>query len=291
MLNPLKPWYVYRPRQLLLRVARGLGEARGPRPVALPWGLTLTVDPSQLIGKSIWRTGVFELLVSEALFRLVEPGDVVVDVGANIGYMASILGLAAGPAGHLHAFEPSPPVFERLRGNVAGFRRHPGFAAVTLHAEALGEHGGRAELHLPHDIDSNDGAAQIARGGTAGHVPITIRRLDDVLAGAEIGVLKLDVEGFEDSVLRGATALLKTNKVRDVLYEDHVGPDGATANLLRGFGYAVFRLEGRLTGLRLVAASEPERGPRWESPCFVGTRRPGEVVSRLNTRGWRALGA
>jgi FkbM family methyltransferase len=290
-MNPLKPWYIYRPRQILLRVARGLRESRGPRPVALPWGLSLSVDPSQLIGKSIWRTGVFELLVSEALFRLVEPGDVVVDVGANIGYMSSILGLAAGPRGHLHAFEPSPPVFARLEGNVAGFRRHPGFAAVTLHAEGLGEQAGRAELHLPHDIGSNDGAAQVARAGTAGHVPITIRRLDDVLAETRVGVLKLDVEGFEDSVLRGAASLLKSNTIRDIVYEDHVGPASATAELLRGFGYAMFRLEGRLTGLRLVPASAPERGPRWESPCYLATRRPEEAADLCNTRGWRALGA
>src|SRR5580704_10103514 len=74
-----KPEYVFRPRQLLRRF--------GPRPkgpddiaeVLLPWGLPFRIRPQEVLGRAIWNTGVYDLAVSEALWRLTDPGETVVD--------------------------------------------------------------------------------------------------------------------------------------------------------------------------------------------------------------------
>ena len=64
--------------------------------VHLPWGLQLRIDPRESIGSAVWRLGLYDLAVSETLWRLTSPGDLTVDVGANIGHMTSIR-------------EPAPP--------------------------------------------------------------------------------------------------------------------------------------------------------------------------------------
>src|SRR4051812_45060416 len=87
-----KPHYVFRPTQLGRRFA-GVFRRRtsGPQVVRLPWGLDLNVLPDEAIGASIARTGVFELHVSETIWRLLDRGELAVDVGANIGYMTSLM--------------------------------------------------------------------------------------------------------------------------------------------------------------------------------------------------------
>ncbi|MGB2888149.1 MAG: hypothetical protein WBC04_10660 [Candidatus Acidiferrales bacterium] len=57
----------------------------------LPWGLEIAVDLGESIGWSVYTCAIYETAVTKALWRLVKPGDSVVDGGANIGYMTSIL--------------------------------------------------------------------------------------------------------------------------------------------------------------------------------------------------------
>src|ERR1051326_2845902 len=86
------PEYLYRPSQVMLRLKRSLL----PRPsvsadVKLPWGVSLRVRPEEYIGSIIWHRGVFDLVVLEALSRLIEPGETALDIGANIGQMTTLM--------------------------------------------------------------------------------------------------------------------------------------------------------------------------------------------------------
>ena len=105
MIGPLsKPWYFHRPGQLLRRLWSGLvGLPSAPVVVLLPWGVELEVDPRETIGRAIWTTGIYDLAVSETLFRLTRSGDLVVDAGANIGYMSGLLAVRAGVTGRARA--------------------------------------------------------------------------------------------------------------------------------------------------------------------------------------------
>src|SRR5262245_30886013 len=96
--NLRKPEYLFRPRQIGRRLLRGWRRPRGDfEVVSLPWGLPLHVSVHDGIGQQLRMMGVFELAVSEVLWRLTEPGDLALDIGSNIGYMTSLLATRVGP--------------------------------------------------------------------------------------------------------------------------------------------------------------------------------------------------
>ncbi len=102
-----------------------------------------SVHESDAIGYSILVGRVFDPCVTETIHRLIEPGDVIIDVGANVGYLTSLAAVRAGRAGRVIAVEPHPTVFELLRANVESWRGKPGLAPVELHQLALSDHAGR----------------------------------------------------------------------------------------------------------------------------------------------------
>src|SRR6266404_6885479 len=93
--------------------------------VELPWGLRIKINPHDAIGYDIASQGLYEIGVTETLWRLTEPADLAIDAGANIGYMTSILGIRVGPKGKVISFEPHPEIFESLRDNVDIWKKDP----------------------------------------------------------------------------------------------------------------------------------------------------------------------
>lgn len=152
-----------------------------------------------------------------AFLRLVKPGGVVFDVGANNGYYTVLFSHLAGLRGEVHAFEPVPPTFERLAANLA---RECRFGNVRAHRTAVGDAVGTAVLFLPGE---DHGQASLARhregswnadGPVAEHAsPLTT--LDAYVAECGVGridFLKCDVEGAELAVLRGGVDLLERHR-------------------------------------------------------------------------------
>jgi len=128
------------------------------------------------------------------------PGDTVIDVGANIGDTCIVCANAVGPEGHVFAFEPHPRVFRWLAENV----RLNGIRNATLANLALGEVDGTVTFSDQRRDDMN----RVLRDGRGLSVPV--RRLDGAIAAiATIALLKIDVEGFEIFVLRGAPTTLR----------------------------------------------------------------------------------
>lgn len=223
--GPIKPEYLLRPIQLLRRLAASVRPPRGPVLVRLPWRLDLLVRPDDDMGRAILHLGVYDLPVTETLWRLTESGDLGVDAGANIGYTASVLAVRAGPAGLVVAFEPHPALRAELAANIA---RWAGRATAPVDVR------GCALSAAPGDLALVEGDAFAANRGMASvrpwdHAPpealrVQAETLDGVLGpGVRVGVLKVDVEGHERAVLAGAARLLAERRVRDVVYEDHEG--------------------------------------------------------------------
>src|SRR3954449_12172031 len=115
----LKPEYLFRPRQLLRRLRAGTDVGNATVRVRLPGGADFVAPGSDHIAKALLHLGVFDLVVTETLWRLIDPGEVVVDAGANIGYMSSIMAarVGAGCGGGGGAFEPHPQLFRELQAN------------------------------------------------------------------------------------------------------------------------------------------------------------------------------
>jgi len=136
-----------------------------------------------------------------ALFRaLLKPGAVVADIGANIGCTSILFSQRAR---RVLSFEPSPTTFRYLERNI----RNAGIRNVELHNLALGSEPGNSSLTFA-PTNRAGGFVSDKTIASAGHVTesITIRRLDDIVESLDIDatdLIKIDVEGFEQSVLEG----------------------------------------------------------------------------------------
>jgi FkbM family methyltransferase len=147
-----------------------------------------------------------------SLFRaLVRSGDSVIDIGAQIGYMTCHLASLVGESGRVHSFEPDPNAVGRLRAAV----RENGFSWVEVFPVALGDAGGEITFYVSRTIGWST-----ALHGThltdLSEIRVPCLRLDDVAAGGQIrrpvALVKIDVEGFECSVLDGMQELIAKDR-------------------------------------------------------------------------------
>ena len=211
-----KPEYLLQPRRLVRRLLgrRAVAGGDGTYVLPLPWKLDLQVRQLDDLGKAVDLLGVLDLVVTEAIWRLVRPGDTVIDVGANVGYMSLAMMARLAREGRLFAFEPQPGVVDELASNIAAARaRFPGVDAI-VRAEALSDTAGTAGLLLPAGSHDNRGLAHI--GAVDDGIPVPMRRLDEFAGelGPDVALMKIDVEGHEPAVLRGAGALLERGIVQ-----------------------------------------------------------------------------
>lgn len=287
----LKPHYVWRPRQAVLRLFRGIsGSLPRSTIVTLPWGVPLRIDATEAIGQEIWHLGVHDLAVGETLWRLLEPGDLALDVGANLGQMTSLMALRTGPSGRVLSFEPHPDVFRQLVDNIDLFRRHAAadaFAVIEPFAVALGGAAGMAFLETTDHFIVNRGTARLVASPTPISVPVTT--LDHVLKDGTAAVIKIDVEGGEVEVLAGGTNALRQGRIRNLICEGHVALARRLTGLLEDFGYRVFGLGWNLRGLILSGPAEPPSLPGFQTPNYLATLDPDRVIPRLQSAGWRTL--
>jgi FkbM family methyltransferase len=174
----------------------------------------------------IFAHGYYERPLVDWLRRTLRPTDVFWDVGANIGAVTLV---AARLVTRVVAFEPDPRSLVLLRRNLSMNR----LGNVEVVPAALGDRAGTATLHQ--GAASNTGMSSLVAGGatTAGDIPVTVTRVDDVLATrADLApqVMKLDVEGAEHLVVRGATRLLRSGQLRALVFEDRTDPQGHPTN-------------------------------------------------------------
>ena len=146
-----------------------------------------------------WR-GIYEPELARALQQVVEPGMTCFDCGANAGYFTLLLSKLTGPTGKVYAFEPVPV-------NANYLRRHLELNAiqnVTLLEYALADRNGKVNF-------SGEGAQ--GRISDNGNVSVSCRTIDS--AGLPPpDVMKIDVEGAEVALVRGAQRTLQISRPR-----------------------------------------------------------------------------
>ncbi|MGO9209639.1 MAG: FkbM family methyltransferase [Terriglobales bacterium] len=175
--------------------------------------------------------GAHEPHMQSSFLRLLRPGSVVYDVGAHLGFHALFCGLAVGPSGRVIAFEPDPLCRESLSRQVAA---NPNLPVAVLPYALSDRH---AQLHFY----SSRGSGQ-SRIHAEGKLVVEATTIDTLVGAGEIpkpDLIKIDVEGHEGAVLRGATATLLRH--RPVILCDY--NDGTTLDVVRDFlkplGYEV----------------------------------------------------
>ena len=188
------------------------------------------------------------------VFRdLLGPGDVAIDIGANVGFVTTIVARLVGPEGHVVAIEPCRGTFAQLLRTLELNAPLP----VTSLNLACGADAGTAEIYA---ISASSGlntmrpslASTVAKAET-----VAVEPLDSIverLALQKLTLLKVDVEGYEEEVLAGARRTLRTFRpavyfeVSDT-YRDH---SRRACALLRSLGYTVNLPEEELAALRGV---------------------------------------
>ena len=195
-----------------------------------------------------YSLGTNELPVQVALVDALGPGDVFLDVGANVGFFSLLAARLVGPGGGVYAIEPVPTNVRHIEANV---RRNAFENVFVIEAAATGEAGTATLLLAKHP-----GGAAIASAGPppdpAGELQVRTVSIDGLVASGQIpapNVVKIDVEGAELDVLAGMGITLREH--RPVLVCEVDGRDGATVDAkrlevegaLEAAGYDIERLQ------------------------------------------------
>jgi FkbM family methyltransferase len=213
-------------------------------------GFDMNIMPNDLIGRHIYLTGEFDRSTAELLFNFAAPGDTLLDIGANIGYVSACF-LKNVPNSKVIAVEPQPAVLDLLRDNLGRFG--PDRHQVVPVAVSDRNDDGWLEI-----CALNKGASRLttqSNGLTTRVEMWSADRLFSRLNLDKVDLIKLDVEGHEDVVLRASRAALQRLKPRAIVFEDHAckaAPNGSIGVLMRMLGYRILGVRKRLMTLDLI---------------------------------------
>ncbi len=178
-----------------------------------------------------------EIRVLERILKIINPGDIIYDIGAFIGTHAIFMALKTGEKGRVYAFEPEKDSFEELEANIA--LNH--LKNITAIKVALGNHDGEDTISGSYIFSSlmrkkNDKCTQ----------KVTIVSGDAFIQSQNFSlpnVVKIDVEGYEYYVIKGLKEALMQDKCRMLFCEIHptLLPERAEVKdcieLLKSFGF------------------------------------------------------
>lgn len=197
-------------------------------------GLRFWLQPGQLLDHYIAVDGIFERRYLRFIARILPPGAVVIDIGANIGNHALYLHRQCST---VHCFEPNPIIVERLRRNVAANN------AANVHVHPVGLGSIDATLKFAFNEAGNYGASGFFDPGkTPGFqlLELPVRNADAAIRALRLGRLdfiKMDVEGFEQKVIDGlGDTIARFQPLVAFEFHGHLAQPGDFDRLVAGFG-------------------------------------------------------
>lgn len=148
--------------------------------------------------------GTFQPIISEILKKHLKKGDTFIDVGANIGYFSFVAAQIVGKDGQVHSFEPVEEYFLKLEN----FSKLNSKYKIKANKLALGDKNKKANIFIKGgtDIGNNTFFPELLEGPSSSQAEVDVIRLDDYIQKnnlESIGLIKIDVEGFEFATLKG----------------------------------------------------------------------------------------
>ena len=174
----------------------------------------------QFINQFLPRKKNYEQAFDTAMFEAIKPGDVIWDVGANVGYYTRKFSDSVGSAGQVFAFEPFPATAARLRAELTGVE------TVTVLPVALGAETGTVSMREGDDEFGATSRIVTGRAGAGRVTRVDIAAGDSIFSrglAAAPAIIKIDTEGFELDVLNGMQEILNRAMLRAVSIEVHFG--------------------------------------------------------------------
>jgi FkbM family methyltransferase len=211
--------------------------------------IKLRLCKTDFFHKQIANTGFYELSETRKITALAQKGGIFLDVGANYGYY-TCLWASINSENRVLAFEPAPLCFRNLEINVKenGLENR-----CKLFQIAIADDNDTRPFDLGSTTQTGWGGLLKERISTG--IPVSVVRLEDFLkdeAFIRINVLKIDTEGSDYLVLKGAESLLKQHKIKHIFFEENVLRlkllglmPGKAENFLKFYGYKVIKIAGR----------------------------------------------
>ncbi len=239
------------------------------------WGATVR-PPTMDRAMAAWLLSVGLSGRAERRFleSTISAGQIVVDVGANQGVFTMLLSRLVGVEGRVLALEPAPLLFAALDNNCRLNRADN----VTRLSMAAGERRHQGVLRCSR-FNRGDNTMTSSRSGPS--VPVEIVALDEILPVEEVSLIKVDVQGYELSVVKGMEALLERSPGVKVLFEywpAGLRRAGCTTpeEILECFqqrGFSLFDIAGtRLQKLDGRGLARLGRGSHWSWANLVAAR-------------------
>lgn len=186
--------------------------AKGKVILKTKFGFQIELDPAfdKNIENVIYNRGVYEQGTVSVLLDFLKQGDTFVDAGANIGFLSLVAGAKIGKAGAVHAFEPFPSTFQILQKN----KDINKYVQMNLYPFALGNETATQTIY---NENENRGGASLVNHVSDKGIKIDVKKLDDVLPEKTVNVIKIDVEGYEFEVLKGAEKTIKKDRPKLII--------------------------------------------------------------------------
>jgi len=162
------------------------------------------LNPAYTIEGMLMYNHEYDVKTTSYFQRLIVPGDVCLDVGANIGAMTIPIAKCAGPNGRVIAFEPGPLLFERLQHNLR--LNHSVTGCVKAINSGVSDKPGQMGWRMD---ESNPGNAFLV-DPDSGTVTVPVSTIDKEVHDLDrVDFIKIDVEGMEYQALKGAERTLR----------------------------------------------------------------------------------
>lgn len=244
------------------------------------FGAKINCNLNDMIQSYIFHFGVWEPEITDLIARNLAPGDVFIDLGANIGYDSLLGSWRVGSEGRVVAIEASPKAFKQLRANLRLNDFADNVRAVQV---AASDKPGQLELY---DVAAGNMGAATTIAGRGGTLLATVeaKPLVDILTPDEINrvrLIKIDVEGAEPAIMTNILDYIsRFPQTMDLLVETSPGElPQAVFDRMKAEGYRAYTVENDYSRERYISARPighilpTETLPDYQCDLFYTRRR------------------